>query len=112
MESKSLLFGIIGFIAGGLIVSIAATIEQPQTDMGGMSMSSMSKSLETASGKEYDELFINQMIEHHQGALDMAKLSADRAERTEIKQFSNDVITAQSKEIQILKTWQSQWNNE
>jgi hypothetical protein len=35
METKPLLYGIIGFILGGLLVSIAATtFDKPVTDMG------------------------------------------------------------------------------
>lgn len=116
MESKSLLFGIIGFIAGGLIVSIAASTAQPaphdhteQSDTS--SMTSMTESLAGKTGDEFDKEFITQMIAHHQGALDMAKLSADQASRTEIKTLSNTIIATQTNEINTLKSWQKQWGH-
>lgn len=40
METKPLLYGVIGFILGGLLVSIAATtFDKPQTDMSQMTPS-------------------------------------------------------------------------
>ncbi len=112
MESKSLLYGIIGFIAGGLVVAIAATIEQPAqhpASRDDLAMSTMNESLEKLSGDAYDKAFITHMIAHHQGAIDMAKLSDERAGHAEIKQFSRTIIDTQSTEISTLKTWQQRW---
>jgi uncharacterized protein (DUF305 family) len=49
------------------------------------------------------------MIEHHEGAIDMAKLAETRAEHDEIKQLSQDITTAQEGEIAEMKKWQQQW---
>ena len=119
MESKSLLFGIVGFIAGGLIVALAASTAPPAehshthsaTDSHEeMSMNAMTDTLKNKSGDEFDREFITQMIAHHQGALDMAKLSATRANHAEIKQLSASIIATQTKEIEQLRTWQAKWN--
>lgn len=112
MESKSLLFGIVGFIAGGFIVSIAATTSQSTEHSHShddMSMSSMTESLKNKSGDEFDREFITQMIAHHQGAVDMAAYAQDNAKHDEIKQLSASIITTQTQEINNLKTWQKQW---
>ena len=64
METKALLYGIIGFMLSGLLVSVAATtFDQPATDM-----SQMTSQLESKSGDSYDSAFIADMIEHHQAA--------------------------------------------
>lgn len=47
--------------------------------------------------------FAQMMITHHQGAIQMAKLAADRAERDEIKELANAIIAAQEREIEILR---------
>lgn len=108
METKPLLYGLIGFFIGGLLVSVAATtFDKPQ--LGEMSMSDMSNELRTKSGNDYDKTFINHMIAHHQAAVDMAKLSADKAKHDEIKQLSNEIIAAQEKEIDMMKQWQNDW---
>lgn len=106
MQTKPLLYGIIGFMLGGLLVSIAATTFEKQNDN---SMDGMVSSLQGKSGDDFDEAFINGMIEHHQGAIDMAKLAKDNAEHKEIKQMAGDIISAQSKEIDMLQGWQADW---
>lgn len=88
----------------------AATEQQPTTtDHNSMSMMDMNKQLEGLSGDAYDKAFIEMMITHHEGAVDMAKLSAGRAKHDEIKQLSQAIIAAQDKEIVEMKQWQQDW---
>jgi uncharacterized protein (DUF305 family) len=49
------------------------------------------------------------MIDHHQDAIDMAKLSEKRAKHDEIKQLSRNIISAQEEEIDQMKQWQVEW---
>lgn len=117
METKPLLYGLIGFIIGGLIVSVAASTREPRdtatmpnmTSTGSSSMQGMASMLKNKTGDAFDEAFIAGMIVHHEGAVDMAKLSAANAKHDEIKQLSEDIITAQEKEIAQMKQWQSDW---
>ena len=111
METKPLLYGLIGFFIGGLIVSLAATTLDKSATMpaSDMSMSQMTGSLQGKQGDDFDQAFISAMIEHHQGAVDMAKLSASNAKHDDIKQWSLGVIAAQEKEIDQMKQWQIDW---
>lgn len=110
METKPLLFGLIGFFIGGLIVSVAATtFDRPVEDASYMSMRQMTEALQGKQGDEFDEAFIASMIEHHEGAIEMAKLSADNAKHDEIKKLSQNIISAQDSEIEQMKQWQSDW---
>lgn len=114
METKSLLIGISSFIAGGLLVSVAAvTFDKkdptPDAQKPANSMSSLVDGLNNKTGDAYDEQFLSSMIEHHQGAVDMAKLSATQAKHEEVKALSKDIITAQEKELAQMKQWQQQW---
>lgn len=105
METKSLLYGIIGFFLGGLLVSVAAaTFDQPETDM-----SQMTSQLKEKSDSAYDSAFIANMIDHHQAAINMAQLSEARAKHEEIKHLSRNVISAQQKEVDQMRQWQEQW---
>lgn len=105
METKSLLYGIIGFFLGGLLVSVAATtFDKPTSDM-----SRMTSQLDTLTGDDYDRAFITNMVDHHQSAIAMAKLSAKNAKHTEIKQLSSDIAAAQEKEINTMRHWQKTW---
>ena len=118
METKSLLYGLIGFFIGGLVVAIAATtLTTPQTEsadtnnssMSSMSMDDMTADLKNKTGDEYDKAFIASMIAHHEGAVEMAKLSAKNAKHDEIKTLSENIISAQEKEINEMKQWQVDW---
>lgn len=111
METKPLLYGLIGFFMGGLLVSVAATtFDKPTVDTSDMSMSQMTDSLKDKQGDEFDQAFIASMIEHHEGAVAMAELSAQNAKHNEIKQLSSEIIAAQEKEINMMKQWLKDWN--
>jgi len=110
MQTKPLLYGLAGFFIGGLVVSIAATtFDKPVERSDGMSMSEVTGSLQSKTGDDFDQAFIVNMIEHHQSAVDMAELSASNAKHQEIKDLSNDIISAQNKEISDMRQWQADW---
>lgn len=56
-----------------------------------------------------DEQFLAAMIEHHQGAIDMATIALERAEHPEVRQLSEDIISAQQAEIEQMRAWQREW---
>ena len=111
METRSLLFAIIGFLLGGLVVSVAATtgLGDGHDATDEMTMSEMTDELAATNGDEYDAAFLASMIEHHQSALAMARLSAERAEHDQIKQLSREIIAAQQREIATMRQWQRDW---
>lgn len=74
-----------------------------------MTMDSMTGKLMGKKGDEFDKIFISEMIMHHQGAIDMAKLAKENALHDELKSLSGDIITAQTKEIEMMKQWQKDW---
>jgi uncharacterized protein (DUF305 family) len=118
MQTKSLLYGIIGFFLGGLLVSIAVTtfnkpVQQNSSNtnntMSSMSMDDMMDDIKGKTGDDFDRAFIENMLEHHRGAVEMAKLSETNAKHDEIKAMSNDIINAQNSEISKMKEWQESW---
>jgi uncharacterized protein (DUF305 family) len=111
METKPLLFGLVGFFLGGLLVSVAATsFDKPTIEYASdMPMNQMTGSLKSKQGDEFDKAFITAMIAHHEDAVEMARLSASSAKHTEIKKLSNDIIAAQEKEIRSMRRWQMDW---
>ena len=84
METKPLLYGLIGFFLGGLLVALAAGSWFKPTNTE-VPMSEMTSSLRDKKGDAYDSLFIAHMIEHHRAAVDMAKLSEQNAKHEEDK---------------------------
>jgi uncharacterized protein (DUF305 family) len=55
-------------------------------------------------GKYSDERFIDAMVPHHQGAVEMARVALKNAEHDEIVQLSENVISSQQAEIEELKS--------
>jgi uncharacterized protein (DUF305 family) len=79
------------------------------TGNGDMSMNNMVSELSGRTGDDFDKAFLSEMIDHHQGAINMAKLVAAQAKHQEVKDLANGIITAQTSEIAQMKEWQKQW---
>ena len=48
----------------------------------------------------FDAQFIDMMVPHHQGAVEMATIAQQRAEHPEIKELAQAIITDQQREIE------------
>lgn len=81
-------------------------------DMGGMDMSgsmpgmmSMEdmQNLVDASGAEFDRRFLTMMIEHHQGAIEMAKTEQSDGTNEAAIRLAEDIEAAQTTEITTMK---------
>lgn len=77
--------------------------------MDQMSMSDMMTELDGKTGDEFDRTFIQAMIAHHQGAIDMANMAKQNALHQEIKDMADDIISAQTTEINQMSQWQKEW---
>lgn len=77
-------------------------------DMANM-MANMNTALLGKTGDEFDKTFLSEMIVHHQGAVSMAELALTSSNRPELKKLASDIISAQNKEIQMMKDWQKAW---
>lgn len=131
---KEYLFGIGGILLGAIVAGLVtytvfakeanvkqmpmmsssnATHTMPDgSQMGNMdemTMDDMTESLRGKTGDAFDEEFINQMIIHHEGAIDMAELAKKNAKHQEIIDLSDEIIKAQSTEIDQMNTWKDSW---
>jgi uncharacterized protein (DUF305 family) len=77
-------------------------------DMDDM-MESMTSGLRGKSGDAFDKAFISEMIIHHEGAVEMAKLVLSTSKRAELRSLANDIISAQTREIEMMRSWLSSW---
>jgi len=59
--------------------------------------------------KPFDAQFIDSMIEHHQGAIDMAQKALQQAEHAELKTMAEAIIAAQNTEIEQMQEWRTAW---
>lgn len=63
------------------------------------------KSSPNAARAPFDLQFLDTMIAHHQGAIDMAKMVDAKAGHAELKTLAKAIIAAQEKEIAQMKSW-------
>ena len=59
-----------------------------------------------------DVAFAQSMVPHHEQAIEMAELAANRAESTEVRQLAADIKAAQGPEIDEMNAWLDQWGQE
>lgn len=70
--------------------------------MGGMLSDEQMTALENATGAAFDKLYLEGMIGHHEGALQMAKMIAD-SNNAEAKTLAANIVSSQSAEIEKMK---------
>lgn len=56
-----------------------------------------------------DLRFIDGMMPHHEGALGMARLAADRAASPEVRALAQTIVQEQTAEIDTLRAWRARW---
>ncbi len=119
MNKQTILALVIGLVIGGGSIhainnvnrdetSNTSTTTQTQTSTADHNAQATAK-LKDLKGDDFDKAFIEEMIMHHKGAIDMAKLIETNAKHNELKQLGQDIISAQSKEIDMMQTWQTDW---
>lgn len=74
-------------------------------------MMDMTARMKAKTGDELDRIFLEDMIVHHQGAVDMAVIIRDNTERPELKAFAQEIIDVQDKEISMMRGWLDEWFN-
>ena len=55
-------------------------------------------------GNATDVAFVNDMVPHHEGAVEMAELAKTRAEHPELRKLADDIIAAQNREIETMQS--------
>lgn len=57
----------------------------------------------------FDQAFIDAMIPHHQSAIEMARIASEKSDDPGIQTLAENIIGAQKKEIEQMKTWREEW---
>ncbi|WP_406468641.1 DUF305 domain-containing protein [Streptomyces sp. NBC_01594] len=69
------------------------------SSMPGMMSSDDMDKLKKASGAEFDKMFLEMMVKHHEGAVEMAKTEQADGKYGAATKLADDVVTAQTAEI-------------
>ncbi|MFE6648969.1 DUF305 domain-containing protein [Nocardioides sp. NPDC057772] len=72
-------------------------------EMTGMMSEEDMTNLENASGAEFDQMFLTMMIEHHEGAIEMAQTEQVDGEFPDATAMAEDIETAQAEEIETMR---------
>ncbi len=59
--------------------------------------------------EDFDVAFVEHMIPHHQMAVMMASMLKNGTDRPELKKLADDIITAQTNEIDQMREWLNDW---
>lgn len=87
-----------GMSSGSSMPSGTASAPMP----GMMSAQDMA-TLQAAKGSEFDTMWLQMMIQHHQGAIDMAKTELNQGASTDAKDLAQKIIDGQQAEITEMK---------
>ena len=73
------------------------------TDMPGMMSAEEMDALENASGAEFQTMWLEMMIEHHEGAVEMAETEVAEGESAKAIALAQEIIDAQEAEISTMQ---------
>ena len=62
-----------------------------------------------ANRKPFDRAFIEAMIPHHQSAIKMSQTASEHSDDPDIKKLADNIISAQTREIEQMKSWRNKW---
>ena len=84
-------------------VSIAMSTEE----MEGMGMATDPQEL--AYQDPFDKAFIDNMIPHHESAIQMAQVALEESENLKILEIAGAIVDAQEREIEQMRSWRDDW---
>ena len=61
------------------------------------------------SGDEFDKAFLEEMIAHHQMALEMAEMELQMGADPELRAMAEKIIADQQAEIELMQGWLDEW---
>ncbi len=120
MDKNVIIVGVVALVIGlavGCLVGekeskeryqLPSTLTGDEVGMHG-AMSGMMSGLSGKTGDDLDRAFIDEMIVHHEGAVEMAETLLKGTKRPELIKLGNDIISAQTGEIEMMKGWRKGW---
>ena len=71
-------------------------------DHGGMMSAADMDALDASTGSAFDRMWVEMMIEHHQGAVEMAQTELSDGQNADAKALAQTIISTQTAEIATL----------
>lgn len=73
------------------------------SDMPGMMSNEDMQALEATAGPEFQPMWLEMMIEHHEGAIEMAEQEQENGEHRQAVALAENIASAQAEEIDAMK---------
>jgi uncharacterized protein (DUF305 family) len=83
------------------------SMDMSTEEMEGMGMASDPQEL--ANQEPFDKAFIDNMIPHHESAIEMAQVVLEESENPEIREIAGAIVDAQEREIEQMTSWRDEW---
>ena len=77
---------------------------ETDSDMPGMMSGEEMQALEDAPAAEFEQLFLEMMIEHHEGAIEMAKTELDEGRYIPARELAKGIVSGQQDEIETMES--------
>src|SRR5215207_876513 len=91
-----------------ILLALAAAIVLAACNQGGQDQEQSTAPAEAAPN-DADVTFTQNMIPHHQQAIEMAKLVDSRTDRPELHKLADSIVSSQREEITQLQGWLRRW---
>ena len=91
-----------------ILLALAAAVLLAACNQGGQSQEQGTAPAEAAPN-DADVAFTQNMIPHHQQAIDMAKLVGSHTDRPELRKLADSIVSSQGQEISQLQGWLRTW---
>lgn len=123
MKNKSLISFLIAIVTSSILIGLSlanpteAQMQNNRRDLHHPQNSPnpnpgrMGSGMRMMDRQQADRHFIEKMIPHHQGAIEMADLAISKAKRPEIKELAEAIKQDQNREIEQMTAWYRQWYN-
>lgn len=101
-----------GLIAGVVVLAGCSNGSDDSTAAGGSIASSAPASASASAAAEFndaDVAFVQGMLPHHEGALEMAQLAEGRAQDSRVRELASRIEAAQEPEIETMTGWLQAW---
>ncbi|ACK69594.1 protein of unknown function DUF305 [Gloeothece citriformis PCC 7424] len=114
MKKQSLIYSLVGFLATGsltglLLINPTQAQSPHNHNHSGSSTSEQHCEMGMLNQQQKDQHFMEMIIFHHQGAIEMAELALIQAKRPEIKQLAQEIKKTKTEEMEEIKNQYQQW---
>ncbi|PRY16578.1 DUF305 domain-containing protein [Kineococcus rhizosphaerae] len=90
-------------MTGGTAGGVEGMDRSSTSGMPGMTSEEQMTQLQNATGTDFDRVFLQLMIEHHTGAVQMAQTEQQRGSNPQAQELADSIVTSQSGEIEQMK---------